>query len=116
VCCVCGREYLCDTGSVFVAGETVTWRFGLRIDQRDAGEGKVAVNASYAGPEPTTDLNPANDVARILVNPPGGTGGGEGLPVTGANLGLVVGAGAVLLGLGGTAVALTRRRRMRFEP
>jgi hypothetical protein len=109
-----GREYLCGTDAVLVAGDTYTWRFGLRIDRRDAGAGTVAVNVNTAAPEPIVDVDPADDVARILVNPPGGTGGGDGLPITGTNVAVLVGAGLVLVGLGGTAVRLARRRT-RFQ-
>jgi hypothetical protein len=77
-------------------------------------EGTVAVNVNTSVPEPIVDVDPADDVARILVNRPGGTGGGDGLPITGANVAVLVGAGMLLVGLGGTAVRLARRRT-RFQ-
>ncbi|WP_433285792.1 LPXTG cell wall anchor domain-containing protein [Micromonospora sp. CA-244673] len=43
----------------------------------------------------------------------GGTGGG-GLPVTGANIGLLAGVGGALLVLGGGGYLIARRRRTRF--
>lgn len=45
---------------------------------------------------------------------PGGEGGGGGLPVTGANTGIVAGVGGALLLLGGAGYLIGRRHRSRF--
>ena len=49
------------------------------------------------------------------VKAPGAGGGtGESLPVTGTNVGIVVGLGALLVGLGGVLLFVRRRRATRF--
>src|SRR3712207_8392714 len=55
------------------------------------------------------DLDPANDIATIVVNPAGGAGGG--LPVTGPAARLFVGIGAALLLIGAVGFAVTRDRK-----
>ncbi|MEU5721144.1 LPXTG cell wall anchor domain-containing protein [Micromonospora sp. NPDC047738] len=123
--------YVCQDSTILHKGDKVTLEFALRIDKAGPLTGVIAVNP---GPG-ETDLNPANDTAKILVNAPGGgdnpgdgdnspgsgggNGGGEGgdggsLPITGSSTGLIAGIGALLLvaGLGGYLVA--RRRKTRF--
>jgi hypothetical protein len=59
------------------------------------------------------DGSRANDTAALVVNPPAGGGAGQnggGLPITGAPVLLISGAGALLLAGGLTAYAISRRR------
>jgi LPXTG-motif cell wall-anchored protein len=115
-------RYRCDPGIVLVAGGSTTFTFRLRIDKvisNAAGTVEVNVPCPCEGFPRELDLKPANDKAKLLVNPasggPGGGGGeGGGLPVTGAPTGVVAGAGVLLAlaGLGGYLLA--RRRRVRF--
>ncbi|RKR89103.1 hypothetical protein BDK92_3440 [Micromonospora pisi] len=117
-------NYRCHSESIVVAGEKHTFDFGFRVDQVIAdAAGQVTANPkceceSYF----PQDLDPANDVAKILVNATGndgegdsGAGGGAGgLPITGASAGLMAGVGVLVLGAGAVGLVLARRRRMRF--
>jgi hypothetical protein len=120
------RSYRCYPGSFIAVGEERTVDFEFRIDQVIAdAAGRVTINPECECEGFTADLNPANDVAQILVNPTGdnGTGGngdggsgggGGGLPVTGAATGAIVGVGSLLIALGVVGFVLSRRRRARF--
>lgn len=114
-------RYRCLPDITLIAGEKELFEFTLRIDTvvpDAAGTVEVNVPCACDGSFPRDkDLNPANDKAKLVVNPTGGgAGGGEGggLPVTGTPIGLIIGVGAllVLTGMGGYLVA--RRRRVRF--
>jgi LPXTG-motif cell wall-anchored protein len=106
-------KYRCFTGSFIAAGATETLDLKLRIDKVIANaSGTVTINGKCECEGISGDLDPANDVAYLVVNETGGTGGG--LPVTGASTGLIVAAGGVLLAAGAVGFVLTRRRRVRF--
>ncbi|BCL15013.1 LPXTG cell wall anchor domain-containing protein [Micromonospora sagamiensis] len=116
-----GRSYFCFAGSLAIAGEDETFDFTLRVDKVvPNAKGTVEVNVScQCDGGFDHDLKPANDTAAVLVNAAGGGGGGTGdgdggLPVTGAQTGLIVGVGGLLLALGVGGFVLSRRRRTRF--
>jgi LPXTG-motif cell wall-anchored protein len=110
-------EYVCmlDEGrTVAKASSLFDFTFRLR-DDPSAEPGAVIINdESYN--EETIDRNAANDSAKITVaSGDGGSGGeGGGLPVTGANAGLIGAGGAALLLAGAAGLVLVRRRRVRF--
>jgi LPXTG-motif cell wall-anchored protein len=109
------RSYRCYPDTFLPVGEQQTFEFELRIDKVivDAA-GSVTINAKCTcGGGLDADLDPSNDVAKLLVNP-GEGGGGGGLPVTGAATGIVAGVGGLLLAAGAVGFVLARRRRMRF--
>ncbi|SBT50228.1 LPXTG cell wall anchor domain-containing protein [Micromonospora auratinigra] len=112
--------YRCFPGPFAPAGELLTGRFTFRIDKAvPNAEGSVRINAKCecsAGFK--DDLKPANDLAKIVVNPAGtgGQGGGDDptLPLTGSATGLIAGLGALLLAAGAGGYVVARRRRTRF--
>ena len=112
-------RYVCDAGTFLAAGQTRTMDIRLRIDTVTANAtGTVRVNAPCPCTGRTRDVKPANDVAKILVNPAstggGGGGGGAddgGLPITGSPTTTLVTVGLLLLVGGFAAVLATRRRR-----
>ncbi|MGB2572437.1 LPXTG cell wall anchor domain-containing protein [Micromonospora citrea] len=114
------KTYRCWPDIYIAAGEEQTVEIGLRIDKVvPNATGTVTINAKCECEGFTADLNAANDVAKLVVNPTGGDGGQGGgddgsLPITGQSTGLIAGLGGLLLaaGLGGYVVA--RRRRTRF--
>ncbi|MFI7609071.1 LPXTG cell wall anchor domain-containing protein [Micromonospora sp. NPDC049366] len=112
------NAYRCYPDYYIAKDEEQTVDLGLRIDTVTANaEGKVVINTKCECEGFVDDTNPANDNARLVVNPAadGGQGGGDGgLPVTGTSTGLIAGLGALLLvaGVGGYVVA--KRRRTRF--
>ncbi|TCB93468.1 LPXTG cell wall anchor domain-containing protein [Micromonospora zingiberis] len=117
-----GRTYRCFPSWFIKAGDEETFEFGLRIDKvtpNAAGKVKVNVPCNCDGGF-YADLNPANDTAKIIVNPTrgqddGGQGGDGGmLPITGANTALIAGVGGLLLAAGAAGFVLTRRRRTHF--
>jgi LPXTG-motif cell wall-anchored protein len=64
----------------------------------------------------STESRPANNTARIVITGGSGDGGsGGGLPVTGAPIALLAGAGAGGLALGVALLVLFRRRRVVLE-
>ncbi|GIJ33964.1 LPXTG cell wall anchor domain-containing protein [Micromonospora sediminimaris] len=113
--------YRCYTSWFIKAGDAETMEFGLRIDKvvpNATGEVKVNVACQCDGGF-YADLKPANDAAKLVVNPSGGQGGdggGDGgeLPITGANTALIAGVGGVLLAAGVAGFVLARRRRTHF--
>jgi LPXTG-motif cell wall-anchored protein len=118
-------QYACFTGPSLPAGETVTWKFGLKIDKAVTNAtGSVQINPEADIPL-YRDGNPANDTAAIVLNSTGATnpgapnpGGGHddvGLPITGPQTALFAAAGAALLAAGFAVFAVSRRRRTRFE-
>jgi hypothetical protein len=85
---------------------TVTGKIKVRIIATPGDDGTITVK-SFG---PSKDTNPANDVAALVIDTPGG--GGGGLPVTGARIGVVGGVGAAVVALGVLLFALGRRRRI----
>ncbi|MEU7619983.1 LPXTG cell wall anchor domain-containing protein [Micromonospora rifamycinica] len=107
------RAYLCYQYDVIHKGGKVALPFSFRIDRAGALTGKTEL---LYGPVDTTDLDPRNDTAKILVNPAsGGQGGDDGsLPITGSPTGLVATVGGLLLVAGAGSYLAARRRRSRF--
>ncbi|MCU7724035.1 hypothetical protein ODJ79_09940 [Actinoplanes sp. KI2] len=112
-------QYACFTDDVLPAGDSVTWKFGLKINKATPGAtGSVALYPTCECEWPA-DSNKANDTAKIVLNPAGagqpGGGSGGGLPITGPQTALIGAAGVALLAGGAAFFALSRRRRTRFE-
>jgi len=107
--------YRCYAGSFVAAGEKQTVDFALRIDKViNNATGTVRINAKCQCEGWDKDLDPANDLAKLMVNPTDDGGEGGMLPVTGSSAGIIAGAGALLLTAGGVSFVIARRRRMRF--
>jgi LPXTG-motif cell wall-anchored protein len=107
-------EYLCFTekGKTEAAASSL---FDFTFEVAENGSeraGKVEIN-DLRPEQDVIDSNPGNDTAKITVKLSGG-GIGGGLPVTGANAGLIGAAGLVLLLAGALGLMLVRRRRVRF--
>lgn len=68
--------------------------------------------AATSSPTPTTS-SPTPGTTQTTA-PTDGTGGGDSLPTTGADIATVLGAGAGLLAAGTAGFLITRRRRRRF--
>jgi len=79
----------------------------LRIDAAPGNDGTLTVRP-YGAP---TELNPDNNVAKLVVTV-GDGGSGGGLPVTGAKAGVAAGVGAAVLALGAVLFVVARRRRI----
>lgn len=107
-----GTYYRCHTGVFLAAGAKVTAEFGVKITSLTAPAGSVTLNDRYAIPPTFKDDNLANNTAPVTVAAPGGQGGGEGLPITGAKAGIVGGTGALTLVAGGLVLLMARRRRV----
>ncbi|SBT53682.1 LPXTG cell wall anchor domain-containing protein [Micromonospora narathiwatensis] len=118
------RHYRCYFDPFLKAGDTATRDFTLRIDKVIAnatGIVKINVPCQCDGGF-YRDLKPANDTAKLVVNPAagggndGGQGGGDGgtLPITGSSTGLIAGIGALLLAAGAGGYVIARRRKTRF--
>ncbi|MFY1697229.1 MULTISPECIES: hypothetical protein [unclassified Solwaraspora] len=117
--------YICRSPLIIIkAGEEFEHTFTLLINEviPDA-EGLVEVVDWDGSPEPWYDRNLDNNEALVLINPTGehpGTGGGSGgggagdggLPVTGAQAGLVAAGGAAILVVGVAVFLLGRRKRV----
>jgi hypothetical protein len=123
-------QYACVSGPRVTSGQTLTWKFGLKIEKvTPNATGSVEVNPKCACDRFAKDLNPANNVAAIVANPAGGTGNGGngdgsggsggsdggGLPITGPAGAAIGGAGVLLVGAGVIGFVLARRRRTRFQ-
>ncbi len=115
--------YLCGSDFAFAKGDKVTPTFKLKITEVIEGaEGTVQAVLLDGSTNLRFDKNPANNTAKVVVNPAaggdgGGTGGddggtGGGLPVTGVQVGAIAGGGAVLLAAGVVLFLITRRRRV----
>ncbi|WP_203901195.1 hypothetical protein [Virgisporangium aliadipatigenens] len=93
-------------------GETYTVEFTVKITGPVGTAGTVVAHGGSSDPVP------ANNTAAVTVTAGGGNGGGGGggggLPITGANVALVSGAGAVLLAVGAGLFVAARRRRSVF--
>ena len=117
-------EYLCLTDGGKTKADAATlydFTFEIRADAATT-PGLVRINAdvfgdllgdsdteSGDGDSTTLDRNARNDTAKIEV-----TLTGDGLPVTGANAGLLGAGGAILTLVGALGLLLLRRRRTRF--
>ena len=110
-------EYLCllDGGNT-KAGASSLFDFTFQVrDDPSAAAGRVTIGEDIFGEAEVLDREPGNNTAKIVVEVAGGSGGsGGGLPVTGANAGLLGGGGALLLVAGVLGLLLVRRRRVRF--
>jgi len=84
----------------------------VRDDASDS-PGRVRINEDTYTLGDALDSDGSNNTAKIEVSLSGGSGGG-GLPVTGANAGLLGAAGVALLVAGVLGLLLARRRRTRF--
>ncbi|MET8091828.1 LPXTG cell wall anchor domain-containing protein [Micromonospora sp. NPDC005220] len=112
--------YTCFVDGVLGKGKTAEFPFSLKVDESGSLAGTIEL--MHGGPDEnlTKDLDPSNDVAKILVNAAGGTGGGDGdgdggsLPITGQSTGLIAGLGALLLAAGVGGYLVAKRRRTRF--
>ncbi|MEV5207960.1 LPXTG cell wall anchor domain-containing protein [Micromonospora sp. NPDC053740] len=111
------RVYRCFVDGSIKKGEKADYEFQVRIDQAGDQAGEVRLRTGHEETE-IKDLNPANDVAKILVTATGGNGGGDGdggsLPITGQSTGLIAGLGALLLAAGVGGYLVAKRRRTRF--
>jgi hypothetical protein len=114
-------QYACFTDAVVPAGETVTWKFALRINKATPNESGTVALYPKCECEWPADTNSGNDTAEIVLNPtgggtnPGGGHGDVGLPITGPQTALIGAAGAALLAAGIAFFTVSRRRRTRFE-
>jgi hypothetical protein len=110
--------YRTDGHDPFLAKTTATWTFRVKITKVIANaEGKVELPDIF---DFSKDINEANNVAKIVLDPAtgggsGGEGGGEGLPITGPQTALIGAAGAGLVAVGLVGFVVARRRRTRFE-
>jgi LPXTG-motif cell wall-anchored protein len=106
-------EYLCllEEGKTEAKASTLfDFTFEVRANP-SAAAGRVGINEEIFTEYPI-DRDARNDTAAISVQLSGGQGGG--LPVTGANAGLLGAGGALLLLAGAAGLLLVRRRRVRF--
>jgi LPXTG-motif cell wall-anchored protein len=90
------------------AGRTDSRRFESKIVSATVTDGKAVVSSAVK------DKKPDNNTTAIKVTVltgSGGTGGGSGLPITGANVGLIGGLGLGAIAIGAVLLVLTRRRR-----
>ncbi|MEV4479957.1 LPXTG cell wall anchor domain-containing protein [Micromonospora coxensis] len=112
-----GRVYFCEGYDVVRKGESAVFEFSLRIDKVGGAAGSVElVHFDVSEEKRTTDLDPKNDIAPLVIKTDGGTGGGDGgsLPITGGSTGLIAGIGGLLLAAGVGGYVLARRRSTRF--
>ncbi|MGW4941784.1 LPXTG cell wall anchor domain-containing protein [Actinoplanes sp. NPDC004185] len=106
-------EYLCpleDGRTKAKASSLFDFTFQVRANP-SAAAGRVVINEEIFTEYPI-DRDAGNDTAAITVQLSGGQGGG--LPVTGADAGLLGAGGALLLLAGAAGLLLVRRRRVRF--
>jgi LPXTG-motif cell wall-anchored protein len=94
---------------------SVEWSNGKKHDAIGKVEFKDKCEKPTPTPTPTATETPAPTptATPTATAPPGGGGGGD-LPVTGAAVGGIVGAAAVLLAIGAGLFLLARRRRINF--
>jgi LPXTG-motif cell wall-anchored protein len=99
-------------GYRFPVGTSTTVEFSLKITQVTAdAAGNVSPNNPDATEQRPADANPANDNALVVINPTAASGGGAGLPITGANAVAMAGVGFGLVLAGGALFLASRRRR-----
>lgn len=86
----------------------------LKIKATPGDDGVIVVDGAMS----STESNPKNNTARIVIDTGagggagGGGGSGGGLPITGAPAAMLAGVGAVVIALGATVLVLFRRRRV----
>lgn len=96
-----------------------TWLFRFRVEIAGAGTSAGTVQTASGAEDPDVSNNTA-DITLTVGSSGGDTddedggGGGGSLPVTGASVGLLAGAGIVALAAGIGLYLLTRRRRVRL--
>ncbi|MEU7907478.1 LPXTG cell wall anchor domain-containing protein [Actinoplanes sp. NPDC049118] len=107
-------EYLCFTDRDKTEPKASTlFDFTFEVRENASAEaGQVRINEDLFSLTEPLDRDARNDAAKITVQLSGGSG--AGLPVTGANAGLVGAAGGALLLAGALGLLLVRRRRVRF--
>jgi hypothetical protein len=107
-------EIGCGFESELQPGRSLTRELLVHIDSAPIGSDGRAQTTTSVG----KDTNPKNDIAKVVIKigtPPagGGNGGnGGGLPVTGANVGLIAGIGGGVVVLGAVLFLVTRRRKV----
>jgi hypothetical protein len=84
----------------------------VKIKSTPGTNGSIAVRSI----EPSAELKPENNTAKIVINEPSGGGGAGELPITGVRVGLIGGIGAGAVVLGAVLFLLTRRRRVVAHP
>jgi LPXTG-motif cell wall-anchored protein len=109
-------DYLCFADADRTKAKArVLYDFTFQVrDHASDATGQVQVDTGVDGADGLPDRDKTNDTAAIEVNLSGGSGSGGGLPVTGANAGLLGAGGVALLLAGALGLLLVRRRRMRF--
>ncbi|GAA4587662.1 hypothetical protein BJY16_008295 [Actinoplanes octamycinicus] len=127
--------FRCLTGELAV-GASATWELSLKITNAAPSTGAITARIEVVGTTTTfaPEANAANNTGKLLLNPAtagdngdaagdgdeaaGGTGGGDSdepsLPITGANVAWVAGAGLVLLAAGVIALLAAKRRGTRY--
>lgn len=103
--------YRCSAPRLVPVGQTYTVDLKLRIDSVTAGATGTATVVTTCGACEwiTSDLNAANNVAKIVVNPAAGGGQGGGLPISGPHTMSLLGTGLALLLAGAFLLLVTRR-------
>ncbi|WP_117212679.1 hypothetical protein [Allorhizocola rhizosphaerae] len=97
-------------GYLFIAGTQATFPVKLRIDEATANAtGKVMVVTPYCEDNCDPNYNESNNNADIALN------ASVSLPVTGVQVGLLVGTGTLLLVAGIALFVLARRRRFNLS-
>ncbi|MFI5892474.1 hypothetical protein ACIA5D_20435 [Actinoplanes sp. NPDC051513] len=119
------KLYVCKNPAQYFFPKTaVTWSFEVKVGTGAAtATGRVEANPNDCDLDDDCsryfdyDTDPSNNLAPIVITEvtagTGGTGGGDGLAITGPRTALVAGVGALLVAAG--ALLLIRRRRTRFE-
>ncbi|WP_412541850.1 LPXTG cell wall anchor domain-containing protein [Longispora sp. K20-0274] len=113
-------EYRCASHSKVEVGAahsvTETWQLKIVSSTIGSGTVQVAISGNPAEYRRVSDLNPANDIARIDPVRPGATptSGAAPLPVTGSSTTALVAGGAAAVLLGVVLTLLIRRRRVTF--
>ncbi|SIR82066.1 LPXTG cell wall anchor domain-containing protein [Micromonospora avicenniae] len=114
-------DFACSLPGPLGKGKTAAFPFSLRIDKAGPQQGIVRLYHGGSDEGYNEDLHPANDEAKILINPAAGDGqgGGQGddgpsLPITGSSTSLIIGIGGLLLVAGAGGFLAARRRRTRF--
>jgi hypothetical protein len=108
-------QYVCESADdTLAAGARRVYDFTFEV-RAGATErsGQVVVNDWDWNGSPLFDGDKSNDRSAITVSVTGEGGGGT-LPITGANVGLIAGGGALLIAAGVVGMLAVRRRRVHF--